>query len=66
VSAVFVPVVLAIALVTLGWLAAGRRRHRDALIHAVAVLVIACPVRWAWPRRRRSWPAPASPRGTAS
>jgi Cu+-exporting ATPase len=26
-----------------GWLAAGRRRHRDALIHAVAVLVIACP-----------------------
>ena len=23
-------------------------------------------VRWAWPRRRPSWPAPASPRGTAS
>jgi len=43
VSAVFVPVVLVIALVTLlGWLWAGAGVEA-ALIHAVAVLVIACP-----------------------
>ncbi len=43
VAAVFVPVVLAIALATLlGWLWTGAPME-DALIHAVAVLVIACP-----------------------
>jgi Cu+-exporting ATPase len=43
VSAVFVPVVLVIALVTLlGWLWSGQA-FETALIHAVAVLVIACP-----------------------
>lgn len=43
VSAVFVPVVIGIALATLaGWLFAGADVE-DALIHAVAVLVIACP-----------------------
>jgi Cu+-exporting ATPase len=43
VSAVFVPVVLVIALVTLlGWLWTGSGMEA-ALIHAVAVLVIACP-----------------------
>jgi Cu+-exporting ATPase len=43
VSAVFVPVVLAIAALTLGgWLLAGAGVEA-ALIHAVAVLVIACP-----------------------
>ena len=43
VSAVFVPVVLVLALVTLlGWLATGAGAE-VALIHAVAVLVIACP-----------------------
>ena len=43
VSAVFVPVVLAIALVTLlGWLAAGATAEA-AIVNAVAVLVIACP-----------------------
>ena len=43
VSAVFVPVVLGIAAVTLsGWLFAGAGVE-EALIHAVAVLVIACP-----------------------
>ncbi len=43
VSAVFVPVVLVIALVTLlGWLWSGAGVEA-ALIHAVAVLVIACP-----------------------
>jgi len=43
VAAVFVPVVLAIALATLaGWLLAGAGIE-VAMIHAVAVLVIACP-----------------------
>lgn len=43
VSAVFVPVVLALALITLlGWLWVGAGAEA-ALIHAVAVLVIACP-----------------------
>jgi Cu+-exporting ATPase len=43
VSAVFVPVVLVVAVVTLaGWLAAGAGLEA-ALIHAVAVMVIACP-----------------------
>uniref|UniRef100_UPI002FC91156 heavy metal translocating P-type ATPase n=1 Tax=Ramlibacter sp. TaxID=1917967 RepID=UPI002FC91156 len=43
VAAVFVPVVLVIALVTLGgWLYAGASAE-EALLHAVAVLVIACP-----------------------
>ncbi len=43
VSAVFVPVVLGLALITLlGWLATGAGAE-VALIHAVAVLVIACP-----------------------
>ncbi|MFN4359721.1 MAG: heavy metal translocating P-type ATPase [Hylemonella sp.] len=43
VSAVFVPVVLLIALATLvGWLLAGHSMEH-AVIHAVAVLVIACP-----------------------
>ena len=43
VSAVFVPVVVAIAVLTLiGWLLAGAGAEA-ALLHAVAVLVIACP-----------------------
>jgi len=43
VAAVFVPVVLVIALITLGgWLYAGAPVE-EALLHAVAVLVIACP-----------------------
>jgi Cu+-exporting ATPase len=43
VAAVFVPVVLVISLITLaGWLWSGAP-VRDALLHAVAVLVIACP-----------------------
>jgi len=43
VSAVFVPVVLVVALVTLlGWLWSGALME-TAIIHAVAVLVIACP-----------------------
>lgn len=43
VSAIFVPVVVGIALVTLlGWMAAGAS-FEEALLPAVAVLVIACP-----------------------
>jgi Cu+-exporting ATPase len=43
ISAVFVPVVLVIAAVTLaGWLVAGHG-WEPAILHAVAVLVIACP-----------------------
>ena len=43
VSGIFVPIVLAIALVTfLGWLAAGAGSE-TAILNAVAVLVIACP-----------------------
>jgi Cu+-exporting ATPase len=43
VSAVFVPVVLLIALATLmAWLIAGAG-HETAIVHAVSVLVIACP-----------------------
>ena len=43
VSSVFVPVVLLIALVTfIGWMAVGAGLE-ESLIHAVAVLVIACP-----------------------
>ena len=66
VSAVFVPVVLGIAAITLaGWLFAGAGVE-EALIHAVAVLVIACPCALAWPRLWPSWPAPAWRPGTAS
>ncbi|MBP8053560.1 MAG: copper-translocating P-type ATPase [Burkholderiaceae bacterium] len=44
VSAVFVPVVLVIALVTLlGWYLGAGASFETAVIHAVAVLVIACP-----------------------
>ena len=44
VSAVFVPVVLALALITfLGWLVIGQVGFTAALVNAVAVLVIACP-----------------------
>jgi Cu+-exporting ATPase len=44
VAAVFVPVVLLLALLTLlGWIWLGGASFEIALIHAVAVLVIACP-----------------------
>jgi Cu+-exporting ATPase len=43
VSAVFVPIVVVLAVLTLlGWLIAGAAAE-DAILHAVAVLVIACP-----------------------
>ncbi|MCK6576741.1 MAG: cadmium-translocating P-type ATPase [Anaerolineae bacterium] len=44
VSAVFVPVVLVLAALTfLGWLVIGQAGFTASLVHAVAVLVIACP-----------------------
>lgn len=44
VSGVFVPIVLALALLTfLGWLLIGQVGFTVAMVHAVAVLVIACP-----------------------
>jgi Cu+-exporting ATPase len=44
IAGIFVPVVMAIALATfIGWLAFGGADLAHALIHAVAVLVIACP-----------------------
>ncbi|NWG16937.1 MAG: copper-translocating P-type ATPase [Chloroflexi bacterium] len=44
VSGVFVPVVLALAALTfLGWLLVGQVGFVEAMVHAIAVLVIACP-----------------------
>jgi Cu+-exporting ATPase len=44
VSGVFVPVVLGLALLTVvGWLVIGQVTFTAAMVHAVAVLVIACP-----------------------
>ncbi len=44
VSAVFVPIVLLLATVTfLGWLSVGQAPFTTAMLHTIAVLVIACP-----------------------
>lgn len=44
VSGVFVPIVITLAVVTFfGWLVLGQSGFTPALVHAVAVLVIACP-----------------------
>jgi Cu+-exporting ATPase len=44
VSSVFVPIVLVLAALTfLGWLLLGNASFTEAMVHAVAVLVIACP-----------------------
>jgi Cu+-exporting ATPase len=50
----------------LGWLWWAGAPFETALIHAVAVLVIACPCALGWPRRRPSWRAPGWRRSTAS
>ena len=52
ISGIFVPIVIALAVGTLGfWIGAGEG-SAFALTAAVAVLIIACPVRSAWPHRR--------------
>ena len=53
IAAIFVPTVVAIALATFGlwWWLGGELA--PALVNGVAVLVIARPARWVWPRRRR-------------
>ena len=44
VSSVFVPIVILLALLTfVGWLVIGQAPFTEAMVHAVAVLVIACP-----------------------
>ncbi len=44
VSGVFVPIVLVLATLTFfGWLVAGQISFTEAMLHAIAVLVIACP-----------------------
>ena len=64
VAAWFVPAVIAAAVLTfVVWASLGPQpRLAHALVNAVAVLIIACPARWAWPRRCRSWWAPDAAR----
>lgn len=65
-SAVFVPVVAGIALLSfLAWWVVGGDATRG-LLAAVAVLIIACPCASAWPRPLRSWWAPAGAQPWAS
>ncbi|MBK9232068.1 MAG: hypothetical protein IPO15_14760 [Anaerolineae bacterium] len=53
VSAIFVPVVLAIAALTfLGWYFVSQVGFTQALVYMIAVLVIACPCAAAWPAHR--------------
>lgn len=56
----FVPTVMAVALVTfVCWALWGSEpRLAHALVHAVAVLIIACPCIWVLQRPWRSWSAP--------
>ena len=68
ISEVFVPAILVLAALTfVGWLLLGPEpRLTLALQAAIAVLIIACPARLAWPPRRRSWSARARRPSTAS
>jgi P-type Cu+ transporter len=67
VAGIFVPVVMGLAGLTfLGWLLFGPAPALTrALVHLVAVLIIACPCAWGWPPPPRSWWAPAGARNWA-
>jgi P-type Cu+ transporter len=66
VSAVFVPVVIGVAVATLAaWLAAGQSPG-TAFTAAVAVLTSPVPARWGWLPRPRSWWAPVAVPSSAS
>ena len=66
ISAVFVPVVMSISLLTfLGWAIIGGSVS-DGVYGAVAVLIIACPCALGWQLRWRSWSARAAPHSSAS
>jgi Cu+-exporting ATPase len=66
ISGVFVPIVLALAVATLGfWLGTGAATA-TAFTAAVAVLIIACRARWGWPRRPPCSSAPAAAPSSAS
>ena len=56
VAGIFVPVVVGVAILAfLAWSVWGPSPAMAyALVSAVAVLIIACPARWAWPPRCRS------------
>jgi Cu2+-exporting ATPase len=57
IAGLFVPIVLAISIITfITWmLVGGEDAFTHALLTSVAVLVIACPVRWDWPPLRPLW-----------
>ncbi len=67
VAAWFVPAVIVVAVITfIVWLTIGPEpRLAYALVNSVAVLIIACPCAWDWPRRCRSWSAPAAAQAPA-
>ena len=67
ISGVFVPVVIALAVATLGfWLGGGRRRWRPRSPLLSRCSSSPARARWAWPRRRRCWWAPAAAPSSAS
>ena len=69
VSSVFVPAVILGALATaVAWAVFGPSTENltMAITTTIAVLIIACPAPWVWPRRPRSWSAPAAPPASAS
>jgi P-type Cu+ transporter len=66
VSGVFVPVVIGLSVATLGfWLGDGGGATA-AFTAAVAVLISPARAPWDWPRRPRSWSAPAAAPSSAS
>jgi len=68
VAGIFVPVVLAVSALTFGlWMWLGPKpKLAHAIVCAVAVLIIACRARLAWPLRCPSWWASDAARRKAS